>query len=159
VLGATVVVKSVLGGRRIPMGELLTGPYETALQPDELITEVFVPERPGRSAFAEATRRHNDFAIVSVAGVASLDAAGSFSDLRLGFGGVADTVVLAPRAAAVLMGQRPEPDAVEAAIETCRGEIDPSSDSRASAEYRRHLAGEYLRRIIQKLTRTVEVAT
>jgi aerobic carbon-monoxide dehydrogenase medium subunit len=148
VLGATAVAASTRGTRTIAVGDLLAGPYETVLEPEELITEVHVPPSQDRFAFAEATRRHNDFAIVSAAAVGTVAGDGSFTDLTLGFGGVADTVILAPETARILTGRRPEPGLVDQAVAACRAEIDPGDDIRSSAAYRRHLAGEYLRRVI-----------
>lgn len=152
VLGATVVAASIRGTRTVALGDLLAGPYETVLAPGELITEVRVPASPGRFAFAEATRRHNDFAIVSTAAVAAVAGDGALTHLTLGFGGVADTVILAPDTARLLTGRRPDPGLIDQAIAACRAEIDPAGDIRSSAAYRRHLAGEYLRRVIGQLT-------
>jgi carbon-monoxide dehydrogenase medium subunit len=156
VLGATVVAASARGTRAIPMSELLLGPYETDLEPDELIVEVDLPSGGNRVAFAEATRRHNDFAIVSAAATASIADDGSIVDLRIGFGGVADTAILAPTAAQALIGQHPTPERIQAAVDACMDEIDPSSDARSSADYRRHLAGQYLRKLIDQLLPRLE---
>jgi CO/xanthine dehydrogenase FAD-binding subunit len=152
VLGAAVVAASTRGTRTIPMPDLLAGPYETALEPDELLTEVHLPASQERFAFAEATRRHNDFAIVSAAAVGTVTGDGAITGLTLGFGGVADTVILAPETARVLTSRRPEHDVIDEAIAACMAEIDPGGDIRSSAGYRRHLAGEYLRRVIDGLS-------
>jgi carbon-monoxide dehydrogenase medium subunit len=156
-LGCEVEVTSVTGSRRLGLADFLLGPYETALESNEMVTGLHVRAQRGRSAFAEATRRHNDFAIVSVAAVGTPDGEGRLSDLSVGFGGVADTVVVAPRTAAALTGVPLAEEALSAAAELCQEEIDPSSDLRASAEYRRHLAGEYLRRAVTEIARTEEM--
>jgi carbon-monoxide dehydrogenase medium subunit len=150
------VAASARGTRAIPTSELLLGHYETDLEPDELIVEVDLPHGGNRIAFAEATRRHNDFAIVSAAATASIAADGSVVDLRVGFGGVADTAILAPAAAQALIGQHPTPERIQAAVDACMNEIDPSSDARSSADYRRHLAGQYLRKLIDQLLPRLE---
>jgi carbon-monoxide dehydrogenase medium subunit len=157
VLGGEVTLESLRGTRRLALSEFLVGPYETAIQPDELVTGIDVMATPGRHAFDEATRRHNDFAIVSAAAFGRLAPDGTFSDLTVGFGGVADTVVLALSAAGLLVGQRPDPDVLAAAAAACQEEISPVSDTRASADYRRHLAGEYLRRVVGRLASSDEV--
>jgi len=153
VLDGWVTVASVRGSRQVSLADFLLGPYETALAGDELVTGVQVSTRPGRSAFAEATRRHNDFAIVSAAAAGVVGQDGRIERLSAGLGGVADTVVLVPRAAAAVTGQRPDEDVLAAAVEICRTEISPVSDIRASADYRRHLAGEYFRRVVLELGR------
>jgi len=152
VLDGRVIVTSLGSSRTIHLRDFLLGPYETALEPGELVTGVQVRARPMRSAFAEATRRHNDFAIVSVAAAGVVDSDGRFQELSVGLGGVADTVVLAPEAASALIGLRPDEDVLAAAADICRTEISPVSDTRASADYRLHLAGEYFRRVVLELT-------
>ena len=151
VLDGRVTVASVRGSRQVNLADFLLGPYETALADDELVTEVQVSTGPGRSAFAEATRRHNDFAIVSASAAGVVAADGRIEQLSAGLGGVADTVVLIPRAAAAVTGQRPDEEVLAAAVEICQTEISPMSDIRASADYRRHLAGEYFRRVVLEL--------
>jgi len=153
VLGGRVTVASVRDSRQVPLADFLLGPYETALAGDELVTGVQVSTWPERSAFAEATRRHNDFAIVSAAAAGVVGADGRIEQLSVGLGGVADTVLLAPRAAAAVTGQRPDEEVLAAAVEICQTEISPISDIRASADYRRHLAGEYFRRVVLELCR------
>lgn len=156
VLDGRVTVTSLGSSRTVHLRDFLLGPYETALEPGELVTQVQVQTqmgaRPMRSAFAEATRRHNDFAIVSVAAAGVVDRDGRFQQLSVGLGGVADTVVLTPEAASALIGHRPDEDVLAAAADICRTEISPVSDTRASADYRRHLAGEYFRRAVLELT-------
>jgi aerobic carbon-monoxide dehydrogenase medium subunit len=153
VLDGRVTVASVRGSRQVDLADFLLGPYETALADDELVTEVQVSAGPGRSAFAEATRRHNDFAIVSAAAAGVVAADGRIERLSAGLGGVADTVVLVPGAAAAVTGRQPDEEVVAAAVEVCQTEISPISDIRASADYRRHLAGEYFRRVVLELCR------
>jgi carbon-monoxide dehydrogenase medium subunit len=155
-VGCEVEVASVAGSRRLSLGDFLLGPYETALDANEMVTGLHVRAQRGRGAFAEATRRHNDFAIVSVAAVGTPDGGGRLSDLSVGFGGVADTVVVAPRTAAALTGVPLTEEALSAAAELCQEEIDPSDDLRASSKYRRHLAGEYLRRAVTEIACTEE---
>jgi aerobic carbon-monoxide dehydrogenase medium subunit len=153
VLDGRVTVASVRGARQLKLADFLLGPYETALADDELVTEVQVSTGPWRSAFAEATRRHNDFAIVSAAAAGVVAADGRIEQLSAGLGGVADTVVLIPRAAAAVTGRQPGEEVFAAAVEICQSEISPMSDIRASADYRRHLAGEYFRRVVLELCR------
>ncbi|MGI9038766.1 MAG: FAD binding domain-containing protein, partial [Gemmatimonadota bacterium] len=64
VLGATLTAQGPSGARRIPAAEFYTGLFETALEPDEILTEIDVPVRTSatRWAFEEVSRRHGDFA-------------------------------------------------------------------------------------------------
>jgi aerobic carbon-monoxide dehydrogenase medium subunit len=150
VLGATVRVTGPAGGREVPVADLYQGSYATVLEPGEVLTEVVFPRHPGSFAFAEQCRRHNDFAVVSVAAVGDRQPDGTWARVRVGLGGVADKPVLAA-ASAVADGSRLSDQAISEAAEAALAVADPSSDVRASAEYRRHLVPVYVRRVLTEL--------
>jgi carbon-monoxide dehydrogenase medium subunit len=150
-LDATIVASSVAGARQIPIDDFLVSSYATTLEPEEMITEVRFPLAPHHFAFLERCRKHNDFAVINVAAVGRRDADGRWSDLRIALGGVNDRVVLATEAAAQLEGTTLRDDAIAAAAEVALAVVDPPSDIRASAEYRRHLVPVYVRRALAKL--------
>jgi carbon-monoxide dehydrogenase medium subunit len=151
VLGATVRVAGPGGVRRIPVSELYEGSYATVLELEELLTEVVFPAAPAYWAFAEVTRRHNDFAVISVLAVGDRDGSGLWRDVRIGLGGVADTPVLADAAADLLVGTDLSDAVIADAAELALAVIDPPSDIRASAEYRRHLVPVHVRRVLAEL--------
>ncbi|WP_214366605.1 FAD binding domain-containing protein [Pseudonocardia sp. H11422] len=153
-LGATVRAMGPRGSREIPVAQLYAGSYATVLDPDELVTEIAFPAAPAHVAFAERCRRHNDFAVLSVAATGDRGPGGRWSGLRIGLGGVADTAVLAPAAAAALDGTGLADDAIEQAARLALDVIDPPTDVRASAEYRRHLVPVYVRRVLAELRRS-----
>jgi carbon-monoxide dehydrogenase medium subunit len=151
VLGATVRVVGPDGARVIPLSELYEGSYATTLEPEELLTEVVFPAGPAHFAFAEVTRRHNDFAVLSVLAVGNRDTDARWREVRIGLGGVADTPVLAQVAAAALEGTDLSDDAIQAAGQLALDVIDPPTDIRASAQYRRHLVPVHVRRVLTQL--------
>jgi CO/xanthine dehydrogenase FAD-binding subunit len=156
-LRATLVLRTLSGERQVQASEFFTGLFATALEPGELLTAVLLPA-PARSgwAFEELARRHGDYALVGVAAVLSLDAAGNCADVRIALLSVGDGPVLAVRAMAALLGQAPTAEAIGAAAELAAGEdIDPPSDIHASAAYRRQLTRVLVRR---GLLRAVERA-
>jgi CO/xanthine dehydrogenase FAD-binding subunit len=110
VLGGHVVARSRRGDRVVEAGELFRGAFETALEPDELVTEAWFPLHDPDVALVEESRRHGDFAM---AGVARAGA-------RLALFGVAPTPVLAD------------------AADPTRG-LRPSGDLESSAEFKLHL--------------------
>jgi len=111
VLGGHVVAESTRGPRVIAASELFRGPFETALQPDELITEAWFPTHArGEVGVLEEARRHGDFAMAGVA---------RYRD-RVALFGVAGTPVMA------------DPD------DPTRG-LQPSGDLEASPEFKLHL--------------------
>ncbi len=150
-LDATIVASSVSGTREIGIDDFLVGSYATALEPEEMITEVRFPVAPERFAFLERSRKHNDFAVINVAVVGSRDDGGRWSHLRIALGGVNDRAVLAADAARLLEGTMLDDDGIAAAAQSALGVVDPPSDVRATAEYRRHLVPVYVRRALSRL--------
>jgi carbon-monoxide dehydrogenase medium subunit len=150
-LDATVVAASVSGTRQIPIDAFLEGSYTTALEPEEMITEIRFPAAPDSFAFLERSRKHNDFAVISIAVLGRSGADGRWSDLRIALGGVNDRAVLAVDAARQLEGTALESEAIAEAAQAALAVVDPPSDVRGSAEYRRHLVPVYVRRALTAL--------
>lgn len=149
-LNAGFRLRSLGGTRVVPAGEFFTGLFSTAIEPGELLAEVVVSKKLGRTGFAfqEVSRRHGDFALVGVAASVSLDDAGRCVEARVALTSVGDRPVLSGAAARALIGSDPSEDAVEAAAAAVTADIDPSSDIHASAAYRRHLASVLTRRAL-----------
>jgi CO/xanthine dehydrogenase FAD-binding subunit len=146
-LGGTVTLRSSSGERRVPAPEFFRGFLMTATRPDELVTEVSFPVSDERTgvAFEEFARRPGDFAIVSVACAVRRDENGRVESVRLALGGVESTP-LVPAGLDELVGLGEE--ARDRAAALIRDSIDPTGDVHGSAEYRKHLAGELVKRAI-----------
>jgi aerobic carbon-monoxide dehydrogenase medium subunit len=151
VLGAAVKAVGPAGSREIPVAHLYEGSYATVLEPFEVLTEVVFPGRPRYFAFAEQCRRHNDFAVVSVAAVGDRQPDGTWTGVRVALGGVADQPVLAAAAGEILSGSRLSDKSIGEAAAAAAAACDPPSDVRASAQYRRHLVPVYVRRVLSQL--------
>ncbi len=135
-LGARAVVRSVRGERQVPIDELITGYYETSLQPDELIVEVRVP-RAERAVYRKfRSRSHEDRPCVSVA------AAREGGELRVAVGAVAARPQLFPELCAG------DPTAIGHAYAEA---IDPISDIRGSSAYRKRVIAVEVRRALEAL--------
>jgi len=147
-LGARVRAASVRGERDIPMEDFYEGSYATVLAPDEMLVSVTYPPHPPFYAFREANRRHNDFAVVSVAVVGGVDDAGNWSAVRIGMGGVNESPMLATEAAARLEGTRLTDQDIGDAARLAAAQADPPDDIRASGDYRRHLLQAYVQRTL-----------
>lgn len=151
-LGASVTVAGPEGTRSIPVSELYVDSYATALDPLEVLTEIRFPAAARLpAAFIECCRRHNDFAVLAVACTGRQDSTGRWRDIRVGIGGAAATPVLARDVSASLEGTCPTDDDIEAVAHEVQGALDPPSDIRASAAYRRHLAPVYVVRALRSL--------
>ena len=153
-LGATVKVNSADGSRLIPLEEFFTDYYETVLKPEEIITEVLVPRVPPNSGVAFLKflpRTADDYATVSAAAVVTLDRSKkTFADVSIALGSVGATPVRAKEAEAVLRGQPVKTEAIREAAEKAKEAVDPISDFRGSAAYKREMAGVFVRRALEK---------
>jgi carbon-monoxide dehydrogenase medium subunit len=151
-LNARFGLRSPRGERWVPAQDFFLGLFTTVLEPDELMVEVALPPLPARTgaSFLEVARRRHDFALVGIAALVSLDENGGCRQARMVFLSAGDRPMEAHRAAEVLTGQAPTPEAIRAAAEIAASDdIDPSSDIHATAEFRRHLAKVLARRALE----------
>jgi carbon-monoxide dehydrogenase medium subunit len=151
-LGATLVLSSKAGERRVTAREFFIGLFATALKPGELLTAIELPRRPPRSgsAFLELARRHGDYALVGVAATITLDGQGVCTTAGVVLFSVGEGPVVAGSVAVALEGMRPDPDVIQIAADAVQGDIDPPSDIHASVAYRRNLARVLTGRALQR---------
>src|SRR5262245_23101611 len=155
-LGAEVVATGPAGERRIPIASFFTGPFETALRPDEILVEIRVPVPPERSggAYLKLERKVGDFATAAVAAQLALAADGRVAEVGIGLTGVGLTPIKAVQAEAALRGQRPDEGAIGRAAQLAAQAAQPSADLRGPVEYKRDLVrvltGRALRLALQR---------
>jgi carbon-monoxide dehydrogenase medium subunit len=150
-LGAEMVTRSAQGTRTIPAQDFFHGIMTTALNEDELLTEVRLPLLPAdtRFGFYEFNRRAGDFAL-AMALVAFRVEGGVISEPRVAVGGVeAQPGRIAP-AEQALAGRAPAAAAFEAAAAAVAVAVDPLDDATTSAAYRRDLARTVTRRALER---------
>jgi carbon-monoxide dehydrogenase medium subunit len=141
-LDARARLVSTAGTREAALGAFFTGPGRTVLAPGELLESVHLPAPavPAGSAFLKVARVAADIAKVCVA--VSLEREGErVRACRIALGSVAPTPRRAPRAEVVLSGERLSSAAIDDAVRLAREEIQPISDVRSTADYRRQVAG------------------
>lgn len=144
-----IAVASARRQRTISAADFFTGPFSTALSPDELLTEIRVRAWPAGSghAFLEFSRTHGNFAVVGAAVLLHLD--GNRVDrAAIALCGVAGTPVRAVSAEKRLIGSVPTPEVQEAAAVTATADLQPPSDVHGTADYRRKVARAYVRRAL-----------
>ena len=146
-LDADLTLTSSKGQRTLPLDEFFIDYYQTALEPDELLTEIHVPppQRPGWSHIKFTPRSVEDFATVGVALTLKANN-GTCEDVRVGLNSVASTIVRARKAEAVLRGKPITDAALEEMSEVASTECDPTDDNRGSAEYKLDLVKVLVRR-------------
>ena len=109
-LGAEVVATGGKGERRIPIERFFTGPFETALGADEILSEIRVPVPAAGSggAYVKLERKVGDFATAAVAAQIRVSAAGTCEAVGIGLTNVGLTPIKATGAEAALKGKRPD---------------------------------------------------
>jgi CO/xanthine dehydrogenase FAD-binding subunit len=145
VAGATIVLRSAAGERRVAFENFYSGYRATVRRPDELISAIEIPRVRGRQWWRKVgTRRAQAISKVMLAAVRPLrgrnEEAGE--GFRLALGSVAPTVMRLPRTESVLNAGGP----VEAACRTLASEIAPIDDVRSTAEYRRIVSANLVAR-------------
>jgi carbon-monoxide dehydrogenase medium subunit len=149
-LGARVKLRSADGERQIPVDQFFTGYYETQAKPDEIVTEIEMPAaRPGSGwAYLKfLPQTADDYATVAVAAMLRLDG-GRIADARVALGAAASTPLRAAAVEQALRGQAPTAAVIERAASAAASIVDPISDFRGSADYKRDMAVVFVRRAL-----------
>ena len=154
---AEVVARSAGGERTIRVDQLLKGPFTTALEPSEILTEVRVPDPGPRAAgtYMKLERKVGDFATVGVAVHVSMD------DGRVARAGIALTAVgpinlRARSAEEALVGGALENEAIVTAARLAAEAAEPKSDLRGSAEYKRGVVQVFTERALRQVARSLQ---
>ncbi len=152
-LGAEMIAKSKRGDRVIAAEDFFVGIMTTALEEDELLAEVRLPNLPNQAHFGfyEFNRRAGDFAI-AMALVTYTLSDGVIANPRVGIGGAEASPRRIPEAEAALKGRPLEPKTFQAAAEAAAQAVDPMEDIQADAEYRRDLVRAVTRRALEQST-------
>ncbi|HEX7134929.1 MAG TPA: xanthine dehydrogenase family protein subunit M [Iamia sp.] len=139
--GSFTAVSAARGSRSIAATDFFTGFLESALEPDELLTEIRVPAVPGAGwSFQKFNRRALDWAIVGVAAVARNGSSG------VGLVNMGPTPLLAAGVVEAWSGGASPAEAAERVAEGA----DPGADMNATVEYRTHLATVLTRRALEE---------
>lgn len=150
-LDASLKALSVRGAREIPAAEFFEGALSTALDADEILTEIRIPKAPEDSgaAFEEIARRKGDFALAGVAAQVTLKK-GIVKGVRVAACGVGAGPIRLRNAEEIVREQSITDELIAAAEHAASAEVEPEGDVHATADYRRKLAGIMTRRAILK---------
>lgn len=148
-LNGIVHIASPRGKRVLAAQDFFIGSLVTALEPDELVTEIEIDMLPPGTGwgFEEFARRHGDYALAAVA-VTMQRQDGVASAVRVSLMGVGEMPMRLPQIEAMLEGGEINASLIDKAVDALRAELEPNSDLNASSDYRRHLAGVLTRRAI-----------
>ena len=158
-LGGSVVAQGPAGPRTIPVADFVTGPFQNALEPDEIAVEAFVPPPRGTPAggYLKLERRVGDFATVGVA-VAVETSGGTVTRAGIALTGVGGSTIGATAAAEALAGEPLSPQQIELAARLAAEAARPQTDHRGSAEYKRHIVRTFVARLLGRIEGTAERA-
>jgi carbon-monoxide dehydrogenase medium subunit len=155
-VNASCVIRGSGGERVVPMEDFHRGPYETAVGDAEMLIEVRFPVRPnGSSAYEKVERRAGDWAVVSAGAAVWMDG-GVISDARVGLAAVGPNTTSLPAISEALRGQTPSEDLYARAGALAAENCQPATDTRGTADYKRHLADELTRRALRRAVARIE---
>ncbi len=147
-LGAELVIAGPGGTRTVSADDFFVDLFETAVQEDEILTEVRIPKHTGWGAHYEKfVRVAHQWPIVAVAATVRAEG-GSIAEARIGLTNMGSTPLRARAVEEALAGAAATEDGVGAAADRADEGTSPPSDLNGSAEYRRHLAKVLTRRAI-----------
>ena len=142
-LAGRLRAQSQRGERWIAAADFFSGALSTALEPDEMLTDVELPvAKPHAGAcFMEVARRRGDFALIGVACTVQLDENGRCAAARIALCNAGDGPVFATQACNMLSGHKIGTAEIDEAADLVQRDIDPRGSIHAGAAYQRHLAG------------------
>jgi xanthine dehydrogenase FAD-binding subunit len=149
---ALIEMASPHGRRTLPIADFIQGPGRTALRPGELLTRIVLPPSVSfaHQRFEKVGRRRSlAISVASFCGELRFAADGTVAEARFAWGSVAPTVLRIPALEADLVGRRLDRLAIRSAASVVRERVAPISDIRASADYRRRVAGNLLTRFLE----------
>ena len=151
-LDATLTAIGPNGERTIPADEFFVDFFTTALQPDEVLTEIRIP-RPSAGtgmAYQKCAQPASGYAIVGIAGVLRRGADGVADTVRIAVTGAGTVPKRAQAAEQALSGTTPDAEAINNASQQVSAGIEFMGNMHASEEYRAHLTRMFTARVLTK---------
>ncbi|HPH17464.1 MAG TPA: xanthine dehydrogenase family protein subunit M [Haliscomenobacter sp.] len=149
-LRASVLASGPNGDREISIDDFFLGFFTTALEPDEILTEIRIPIPPAKSggAYLKMERKVGDYATAGVAVQLSLDASGRCQQIGIALTNVSAASMRSTRAEEALRGQTLSDDLIQKAATMAAQDCDPNADLRGSVAYKRSIVKTLVTRAI-----------
>lgn len=151
---ASVTLESVDRKRVVALEEFFTGPKQTALRPNELLTGVRVPKTDAECWAHEEVKRVTEDLAKAIVSVLFEREDGTVVDCRIGLGCLAPVPVRASEAEAALQGEPADDTAFRRAGERAKADVDPITDARSTAEYRQLITETKVRDLLTEANDT-----
>lgn len=157
-LGAKMLLRNAQRTRLVSARDFFISLLTTALMPDEILVEVQLPkiQKNVAAAFLEVSRRHGDFALVSVAAQVGVSQLGEVNDVRLVLGGVDMTPIDVSGTAKIVIGRKLADQSHEDVSRAIAKNLETFGDVHASADYRREVAAGLITRALSRCQENFE---
>jgi carbon-monoxide dehydrogenase medium subunit len=157
VLGAKLTIQGPNSRRKIPIEEFFTGPGNNCLNETEILTQIEIPAIAPKAgmSFLKIGRVIRDLAISNVAALLVMEKK-TCQKIRLAAGAVAPIPIRLRSVEEMMVGEKITPKLLEQVCKKTQQEVDPISDVRSSAEYRREVTGVLVRRAIEQAMQNIQ---
>jgi len=151
-LRASVAITGADGEREVPIDEFFYGFYMTAVQQGEILTEIRIPVPPAGtgSAYHKLERKVGDYATSGAAVQLTIGEMGVVTAAGIALTNVNSVPLRAVRSEEALLGKPLSEDTIALAAQYASEDCNPSADLRGSEEYKRHVTGVLVKRMIHK---------
>jgi aerobic carbon-monoxide dehydrogenase medium subunit len=151
-LRASVVITGAEGEREVPIDEFFYGFYMTAVQHGEILTEIRIPVPPKGTgnAYHKLERKVGDYATSGAAVQLTIGDMGVVTSVGIGLTNVNSVPLRAVRSEEMLLGKPLSEETIGLAAQYASEDCNPSADLRGSEEYKRHVTGVLVKRMIHK---------
>jgi aerobic carbon-monoxide dehydrogenase medium subunit len=153
-LSARLKITGPEGLRELPLSDFFLGFYTTILDPAEIVTEIIIPPLPAsaRASYVKFTSMTAEGRpCVAVGTLADFDAAGRCQELRIAVGAAVETPQRVVGAEALARGQTLTDELITAIAQEYARALDPLSDIRGSAWYRREMIHVFVKRSLEEV--------
>ncbi|WP_284946362.1 FAD binding domain-containing protein [Acidisoma cladoniae] len=149
-LGASFVLVGPNGERIVPAADFFLGTYATAMEPDEVMTQIRIRKAAAGSgaSYAKLKRKTGDYATAAAAVVLRLEG-GVCAEVSIALTNVAPAAMRADAAEASLMGKTVDDAAIAEAGRHAMEACEPAADLRGDEEYKRAMAGQMVERALR----------
>ncbi len=150
---ATLILRSQRGKRTISISHFFSGPGESLMEKDELLTEVSLRKREKDERWFFSKLGQRRAMVISKVSVAfkGVFQRRRLTDVSIALGAVAPTVTYAQRTARFLNSKPLDPELIDEASRIIQDEAKPISDIRSTSEYRRRMVGALLKQGLLEL--------
>jgi len=161
-LDATCEIAGPNGTRTVAVENFCTGPGENSLQPGELLVALTCPHpvaNTGSHYRRFIPRNEMDIAVVGVGARVTLAEDRTIADARVALGAVAAVPFLASEVNSFLIGKKPTEEVLKEAGEIAKGLVSPIDDHRGTVEFRTHVTGVLVERVMAEAVSNASATT